>query len=128
MLEPTLSLIVSPQKDSSQRLPAGCAGALRLKRWVAAAPFACAALWAAGTGAALLVGMATGWQAPLDWLRSGHGLIAATALTAAAVLLAALIESVPRRVERRARRRPSSPREPGAVSGWLLEEGRFKSA
>ena len=127
MLEPTLSLIALPQEQPRRPLGSAWTGALRWNGGVAAVPFAGAALWAAATGVASLVGLATGWLAPLDWLRSGYGLIAAAALTAAAVLLASFIEGMPARVVRLARRRHPLNGEVRPIPGWLLEEGRFES-
>jgi hypothetical protein len=127
MLEPTSSLIALHQERPRRHPALARTGALRLIGWVAAVPFMCAALWAAATGAALLVWMATGWQAPLDWLRSGSGLIAVTALMAAGVLWASLVNGMPARINPLARQhRQSADGEGRAVSGWLLEEGRFE--
>jgi hypothetical protein len=128
MLEPTLSLITIPQERARRRPALAGLSALRRNGWIAAAPFLCAALWATATGAAFLVWAVTGESAPLDGLRSGSGLIAAAALTAAALLVASFIEGLPARRELRVRKPCLAARtEARSRSGWLLEEGQFES-
>src|SRR5688572_22552003 len=126
MLEPTLCLIAMPWEQPRAPTAPAVPRDLRWRGWIAAAPFMSAALWAIATGAAFLVWAVTGDPALLDGLRSGNGLSAAAALSAAALLVASLSERLPAR--RPAQKRPVAPAiETRSFSGWLLDEGRVDS-
>lgn len=127
MLEPTLSLIAMPREQPCRFVARAVDRDRRWSSWIAAAPFMSAALWATAMGAAFLVWAITGDRAPLDWLRSGSGLIASAAVIAAALLVASLTERLPAR--RPAPKRRVAPAiETRSFSGWHLDEGRFDSA
>jgi hypothetical protein len=96
--------------------------------WViAAAPLAGATLWLTATAASFLYWSVTGSTAPLDWCRSGAGLLATAALTITALVTATLLPWMKQRRPRNARVTQPAPAET-VPSGWRLDEGQFTTS
>lgn len=90
MVEPTWYPLALPRAEKRvERARTGSRSDTTNLEWLGdAAPFAVAALWAAATGAAVLLWALTGWREPLDLCRSGVVLTGAGTLTTIAVLAA----------------------------------------
>jgi len=127
MLEPISSPLIVPRSPADRSASLLAVPQYQPGWLLAIAPLSCAALWAAATGASFLFWSVTGSDGPLDWCRSGGGLIGAGALTGVMLLAG----TVGRRWQtHRTRQDCPSPAEPlssasQSTGGWRFEEGRF---
>jgi hypothetical protein len=126
MRESTPSPLILPQQLAGLPAPAAEASKPQPDWLLAVAPLSCTAVWVAATSASFLFWMITGSQGPLNWCRSGGGLIGAGALAGVTLLVATVRLRAQTGRVRVIRRSPSEPAASAALpGGWRFEEGGF---
>jgi hypothetical protein len=126
MLEPISSPLILPRQPADRAASVPAVPPSQSDWLLAIAPLSCAALWAAATGASFLFWSVTGSQGPLDWCRSGGGLIGTGALTGVMLLVATVGRMRQAGQTRLGRPSPGEPSSNAALlAGWSFEEGGF---